>query len=511
MASASIGGIISGFNTEEIISQMSALQQATQVRLSTRKSVLQKRKAAWEGVKTKVLALQKSAAALASPSLFQKYAASSSDTSLVTATASNDAASGNYTVTVLQTAQAQQLKSTGFADTNGARLGSGSITFQSGSNSPATITIDSTNNTLAGLRDAINRAGAGITASIVNDGDASAPYRLVLTANQTGTANQITVNSNLSGGEAMSFSTLQDARDAKVSLGDASGGITVTKPNNTITDLIQGVSLNLLGADSGKQINVTVSSDTSAVKSAVQSFADAYNALESYIAEQTKYDSDTNTSGPLIGDYSLQMLNNDIRDLITTQVPGAPAGMSLLSQVGITIDGDNALSVNNDTFSKALGDDPEGVCKLFAELGTPSDSTVKYLSSNSKTKPSDSTGYAVNLTHTAARARITAGVAQTSPLASSEILTLNGTDITLSAGMTQTEVIAAINAKVGSTGMQARASGADGTGSGNYLTLERMQYGSGYTIKAKENFSNAGGNTTGIGNVQVTETNATGE
>jgi hypothetical protein len=107
---------------------------------------------------------------------------------------------------------------------------------------------------------------------------------------------------------------------------------------------------------------------------------------------------------------------------------------------------------------------------------------------------------------------VTAGVAQTAPLAADETLTINGVNIELTAGMTQSQVIAAINAQQTQTGMTASATAADGGGSGNYLTLTRPTYGSAFHVTATSTVSNQSGpGTSGLGTVIVTDSNPLGE
>ena len=124
-------------------------------------------------------------------------------------------------------------------------IGTGSFSITAAGQATA-ITVDSSNNTLAGLRDAINRANTNVRASIVQDGDNS--YRLMVSSKESGTANALTISSSLAGGTAPTFSNLQAAQDATVKLGTGSNAITVTRSSNLVGDLIPGVTLNLVTA-----------------------------------------------------------------------------------------------------------------------------------------------------------------------------------------------------------------------------------------------------------------------
>lgn len=515
MANASISGIVSGIDTEGIISQLTSLRRAPQIRMQARKTLLQKKLDAWDGLKKQLSSLKSAAAGLSHANTFRRSSGASSEPSLLTVATSPDAAAGTYNLTVLATAQAHQVKSQGYADTSSAVLGSGTVSIQVGTGTPGTITVDETNNSLSGLRDAINRSGVGVTASIINDGDPANPYRLVVTANTTGESSQITITPTLDGGAAPTFSTLQEARNASIRLGEGAGAVLVSKPSNSVTDVIPGVTLNLVAADADKSVSVTVARDTSSVGAAVQELVSSYNALLESINSQGKFDPETNQGGSLLGDSSLLLIQNDIQRVLDQVVPGLSAGMNTLSNVGLTVGSDGKLQFDSARFTTALSENPTAVTKLFANYGDSGDSGIKYISSTMETWASTAAGYGVNITQLATRSRITAGVAQAEALAGDESLTLNGTTIALTNGMTQAEVIAAINAKTSVTGVTARATGADGTGTGSYLTLESGQHGSAYTLSVVSSMSNGGAapvaNRTGIGTTLVTESVAAGE
>ncbi|HOM82034.1 MAG TPA: flagellar filament capping protein FliD [Armatimonadota bacterium] len=515
MANSSISGIISGLDTDSIISQLTSLRRAPQIRMQARKTALQKKLEAWDGLKQQLSSLKSAAAALSQAATFRRSTATSSDTALVTVAASPEAAPGTYHLTVLATAQAHQVKSQGYADTGAAVLGTGTITIQVGSGTPGTIVIDETNNSLAGLRDAINRAGLGVTASIVNDGDATHPYRLVVTSDTTGETNQITITADLTGGTAPTFTTLQEARNASIRLGEGAGAMLVSKPSNNVTDVIPGVTLNLVSADENKRVMVNVARDTNSIGAAVQELVNSYNALVDNINSQGKYDPETQQGGTLLGDASLLLIQDEIQRVLDQVMPGVAQGMNTISNVGLTVGSDGKLQYDSARLTSALKENPTAVMRLFANYGETADPRVKYIGCTTETVASGAAGYSVHITQVATRSRITAGVAQTEALAGDEQLTINGTTILLTSGMTQADVIAAINAKSSLTGVIARATGADGTGEGNYLTLEASQYGSAYTLSVVSNMSNGGampvGNRTGIGSMLVTESDAAGE
>jgi len=184
---------------DQALSEPIALMQAQETPLNNQLS-------AWQTIGTDVSALNSAAAALGQPSLYQTYTATSSNTSVATATASSSAIPGTYNFTVNQLAQASEIASQGIASTS-TTIGTG--TFGITVNGTTTnVSITSSNDTLSGLAQAINNAGAGVSAAVISDGSSNNPYKLVLTSNTTGTNSAISVTNGLTGGTAnLNFST----------------------------------------------------------------------------------------------------------------------------------------------------------------------------------------------------------------------------------------------------------------------------------------------------------------
>jgi len=409
-------------------------------------------------------------------------------------------------------AHAEQRQSQGFADVSTTTVGTGTVTVGSGSTSKQ-ITVDATNNTLSGLRDAINRSGAGVTASIINLGTGTtADYHLVLTGSRTGAENAITWNADLAGGTAPSWTTTTAATDASITVGTGETATTLTRGVNTINDVYPGLSITLKAADIGKPVTLTVTPDTDAVKQKIVDFVTQYNDVMDYVRKQFSFDSTTYQSGPLFGDFALQNVQQELRSGILQPIPGLPAAMNALSQIGFSSDTKDNLVLDEAKLTEALKADPAGVMKLFAAQGETTDYAVAFQGSSRLTKPTTGAGYTVRVDQGATRARVTAGAAQSGPLAADETLTVNGVAISLTAGMTEQQVLDTINAQTARTGVTASRTGADGAGAGGYLTFTRTSWGSAGHITVQSTASVSGGaGTSGIGNVQVTETSAAGE
>lgn len=507
---SSISGIISGLDTQSIISELMELARGPVTRMETKKTSLSNQITAWQDANTRILALKTKADALATASTFDAKTVTSSDESIVKGTATYSAQAGSYYLTVNSLARAHQLKTEGYANTT-STVGTGTISIAVGSGAAKDIVIDESNNSLVGVRDAINRAGAGVTASIINDGSSGTPYRLIITSNTSGIAGRLTVTTSptLFGGVAPD--TLQTGEDASITLGADAGAITVSKGSNTITDLIPGVTLNLQKADPSKTITITIANDTATVKQAIKDFVEQYNNIIDFINTQFKYNTETNTGGTLFGDPSLRLIQSELTSRVFNTVTGLNQSIVVLSQIGINSMTGNKLSLNESDLDSALASSLSQVKGLFAAVGEATSSNVAYVASTINTKASGEAGYAIEITAVALQARVTSGVAQTDVLAQDEQITINGKVIQLTAGMTGDQVVSAINDMSSQTGVLVSRTDINGQGTGSYLTLTRTAYGSAGNITAISDVSNAAGSTSGLGNVEVTQSSAGGE
>ena len=502
-----ISGIISGLDTDSIITKLTEAAQAPIDRLKTKQTGLETKLTAWQTANTRLLALKTQAASLAAAAAFRGHTVASSDEEAVTATASSSALDGIYTFTVEQLATAHQVASQGYADYDTTSVGSGTVTIAVGGADPVVINVQDF--TLAQLRDAINNSGTGVRAHILNDGSGT-PYRLLLTSDTMGADGQTAVTVNLSGGTAPAFTEIQAARDAQIKLGEGDNAITISSASNTLTDVIPGLTIYLHRADPAQTIQLTVAHDIDTVTANINSFVQQYNALIDFIKQQFAYDATNNKTGTLFGEYALQEVQSDLSDILSQVLQGFNTPYAVLSQIGLTTDADDKLELDSTKLAQALASNPDAVMRLFARYGESNDARVSFLTATGDTKASGVSGYAVEITQTATHSRVTAGATQASALAADETLTVNGVAIALTTGMTQQQVLDAINAHTADTGVVALATGADGTGTGNYLTLRRAAYGPA-TITAVSTASNSGGDSSGLGNLQVTEAAPQGE
>jgi flagellar hook-associated protein 2 len=437
-----------------------------------------------------------------SESIFARSNVTSSNEDIVSATASNATIGGSYSIIIGSLAQANSMASSGFASATTAAAGTGTITVTTGSSDPVTITINSTNNTLNGVRDAINNANAGVTATIVNDGSAS-PYKLLLRANDTGTANSFTVADNLTGGQALSFVQTQAATDAQFSV----NGLSVTKSTNTVSDVISGVTFTLKQTTAGP-VNLTVDKDTDAIVDAFKEFVSAYNAVSSFINSQFTYNASKETAGVLSGDSTLRSIQSKLQGPIVQSVANRYNSVyGVAGQIGLEFNRDGSLTLNESDLRDALSDNFTAVAALFLGDGTPSggttatDSRVSYAG---KTSATQNGTYAIQIDTLAQQASVVGSQLITALTGNETISITSGStsvDVDLLSGDSLAAVISQINSALAAQGMAVTATD-DGAGR---LKIATDNYGGSQTLTVVSSGTGDAG-TTGFGASPVTST-----
>lgn len=266
--SLTVGGLVSGLDTDKIITGLLAIEQAKVTRLTARATQIQTTQAAFQQIEARLLTLQGDVTQLGRSvnGVFDARKATSSDESLVTAAATASAVPGTYALKVNTLAQAQMIAAQGFDDP-GSAITQGTLQLRIGSGAATTITIDGSNNTLQGLAQTINAAGAGVTAAIVNDGSGSQPYRLLLTATKTGSAGAVTITNNLADSAGGAIKPMFDQSYlGPVALGAGYSGTSVPTVNagagaftgtTNSTYSFTVVTSGTVGTDSGLQVAYT--------------------------------------------------------------------------------------------------------------------------------------------------------------------------------------------------------------------------------------------------------------
>jgi flagellar hook-associated protein 2 len=417
-------GIGSNLDVNSIVEKLMSVERRPLDRLSSQQTSYQAELSAFGTLQGALSAFQTAIQGLSNRAQFLLHSATVSDSTVLGATAGTDATPGSYSVEVRELAQQQKLASAGFASTADT-LGSGTISIQFGTydgtgntfrpnlaKASQTITVPAGSNTLAGVRDAINAANVGVTATILNDGSTNG-NRLVLTSKDSGAANgmKITISdddgnsADASGlsqlafdpvsvpGSGRNLSDVQTARDAVLVV----DGITVTKPSNLVTDAIQGVTLSLMKPNAGSTVALTVATNSAAIKATVSGFVEAFTSVNKTIRDLTGYDPSTKRAGALQGDSSARSALSQIRRVLTQSIDSAGERLSL-SQIGVSFQRDGTLAVDDSRLQQAIDQDLEGVASLFAATARTTDGRIEFLGSLPETQ---SGSYAVSVSRLA--------------------------------------------------------------------------------------------------------------
>ncbi|MHB9116992.1 MAG: flagellar filament capping protein FliD [Burkholderiales bacterium] len=420
--SISSPGIGSNLDVNGIVSKLMSVESQPLTLLDQKTASYQSELSAYGVLRGALASFQASLASLNNTSSYNSLSSSVADPTVLTATASSTASVGTNSIQVNALAQAQKILTTGYSTTS-ATIGTGTLTFQFGTIAGGTltagvytgasftlnankasqaVTIDSAHNTLSGIRDAVNAANIGVSASIINDGTTNG-NRLVFTSNDSGAANSLkisTTDPSLSPVFAYDPAGTQNMTQTVIAQ-DASlvvDGVTITKSSNTITDAIQGVTLNLLKTNIGTPTTLTTSRSTSAISKAVQSFVDGYNALNKTISGLTSYDPSTKQGGVLLGDFTAQQIQRQVRLTLSNPVKDLNGASTNLSTIGVSFQKDGSLSLDSTKLQNAITTNPDSITALFTSFGKSTDSLVSYTGSTANTTPGN---YALNITQIA--------------------------------------------------------------------------------------------------------------
>ncbi|MCE8034524.1 flagellar hook protein [Billgrantia tianxiuensis] len=370
MASISSLGIGSGLDLNGLLDQLNAAERGKLKPIESQIKTQQVKISAYGELKGALSAFQTAANALNDASLYQSLSTSTTGEA-IQAAAGADASLGRYEVEV------ETLASAGSYAT--ARLegietlddsvvsGGGTLQLQfahanGGDGESVPISIDD-NATLADIRDAINAEQAGVTASIVNDGDG---YRLALMSTDTGEEASIT-GMDWSGVDleaGVSFSTTATAvenvgKDAELTV----NGIAISSPSNQVEGAIQGVTLNLTGEGSS---TVKVEQNTRAVREAITGFVEAFNALKGTIGKLTAFTGDSETAGDLLGDSAVRSIESQLRSVLAGGVAAEEGGFAMLSDIGISLKLDGTLEIDQQRLDDVIANDQDALSAFFA-------------------------------------------------------------------------------------------------------------------------------------------------
>ena len=364
MASSTISGPGSGYDTQAIVKALVGAEKAPkQAQITDQQKDTTIKLSAVGTVKSSLESYRAAIAKLNNVAAFNGLAATSSEDKNIKVTLGDGASSGKYLVVVDQLATASKVTSKVF---EGGASGKANATDE-----VQTLTINQGEKsydvlvpggaTLQQVRESINTqlSAQGISANVLTDANGG---RLVIGSNTTGVDTDITLSGDSD--LVQGYDKGPPAQNAKYSI----DGIAMESTSNKVTAAISGVTLELLAKDKDKPITVNVASNTDTLKTSVQSFVTAYNALMTSINTQTKVtatgDSATTTAGALTGDASMRQLVNNLRnELVNSSGSGS---MSSLAQMGITTDQKTGLlSLDDKTWDKAVVKGAGDIAKMF--------------------------------------------------------------------------------------------------------------------------------------------------
>lgn len=427
--SITVSGLSSGIDYDTMITKLMAVESQPLTALKTKETNTNAKLTALGTVKSALSTFQATMQGLSYATTYQNINSSVADATVATANASSIAKTGTYSLEVTKLAQAQKLVAAG-KDSATNTIGNGVISFDFGTISGATlddttkkysgatftsagtgvktVTIDAANNSLSGIREAINNAAIGVTATIVNDGSGS-PYRLALTVQNSGKANSLKISTT--GDSALSalmnndpagtqgFQENATAQNAELKV----DGIAVTKASNSVSDVIAGVTISLLKTNKDSAISITVLRDTSKVTEAVNSFVSAYNEVSKTMKDLVAYNATTKVGAVLNGEGTIRDIQTQLRKVLSSAVTGGTNTLTMLPQAGVSFQKDGTLAIDSTKLQSALTNYPNDFASLFGSNGSATDSLASFVSSTSSSKPGT---YALNISQLATQGSI---------------------------------------------------------------------------------------------------------
>lgn len=414
-------GLGSGLDVNSLVSQLVAAERSvSDSQLNRQEISLTSKFSALGSLKGSLGGFKATLSGLNTLSSFSTNKATSSDTSVFTATADSQALSSDYSIAVSQLATSHSLASTGFSDSDETAIGTGTITIRRGTtdyvpgtdtynsftlnedSTAANITIDSSNNTLEGIMAAINDADIGISASIINDGSG---FRLLLSSETTGENNSLEIavadddanDTDTSGLSRLAFNasaTNLEQTNAALDANFTINGLAISSESNSVSSAIPGVTLDLK-TTSASTVTLSVAADLTPVISGVNSFIAGYNSFISTANSLSSYDAENDVAAALVGDFTLRSISGQIGNILRSAVSGLTGTISNLSELGITTTAAGTLVLDSSVLTAAVNENPQQVSQMFAAIGVPEDADIQYGSSTDATAVGN---YAVNIT-----------------------------------------------------------------------------------------------------------------
>jgi len=461
---------VAGFDVKAAVDGLLSFEQLAIKNAKQKQTDQIAKQDAFTAINDAMLAFKSTAAAMSDSTQFFAYSASVSSSSatvpassLLDVTGTNSVSAGKHTVVVEQVAQAQRLSSSaGVSDgLTGVAVSSDQVplnlsgSFNIGNSSISVNTSDSLQSIVSKVND--QNASTGVTASVIKV--ASNDFRLVLASDATGAAGFSLSGAALDAGgslaslnlgatgQANAQQVLQTAQDAKVKI----DGLSLFRSSNTISDALNGVTLNLKQQDPNVTVNLDVKVDTAALQQSVQTFVDSYNAVQSLVNKQFQIDPVTGTTGVLAAEGVLTSIQTNLSSKLLQTLPGLASDRNSMVSIGVEPDKTGKLIINPTLFDKFLTTDPTAIRDVFVANGVSSDAQTQFLTTGLNT-PSGT--YQININQAASKASIASDPLVdlvNTPLASNETVAITETSggqqaiVPLTAGQTQSSILSALN------------------------------------------------------------------
>lgn len=357
------GGLASGLDTSAIIQALLSVQAQPIALLEQQRAEEQRKISLFGTLEGLVEDLQDKSQELSGEGDLYSYTVDPSAEGVAEFSISGNPLEGAHTLQVESLAQADRHAFAGVADAD-TTLYSGDFSFDyNGTNQSVTVS----GVTLDGLAEEINdQLGDSVTASVVNVGTSDSPsYQLVVAGNDTGDDFEI---ANLSTTTGLTYDQeLTDASNA-VAIVD---GLRVERSTNVFDGVVEGLSFTAQSETGASSISFSVATDVESTKETLQEFIDSYNAVVGFISDQNEYSEEGGAGGDLFGDsslYSIQRsISNALFDVDLTTVQNDTTGFSALGLVGVDLQSDGTLSLDETTFEEKLSEDPDALQALFSD------------------------------------------------------------------------------------------------------------------------------------------------
>jgi flagellar hook-associated protein 2 len=343
-----------GIDVASVVNQLVSAARAPEQAWLNQQQTIQVQEGSLNQLNTELSALQTAVDALKDPAgALKAVTTSSSDPNIVTISASAGSAIGSHAVVVNNLAATSSYYTAAVASSS-TTLADGSFTLQVGSGTPTNITIDSSDNTLTGLAAAINGMNLGVAANVITDASGA---RLSLVAQNSGAAGDLAITSDSSG---LGFTKAVTGVNASLTV----DGVPVSSATNSVSGVIPGLTFNLAGSDPATTVSVGISADANSATQAIDNFVNAYNSLIADLNAQFTYNTTTQSSGPLSGDGTARMVEEQVLGFASYSAGGA-GSIQTLRSLGINMNDDGTLSVDSATLNNAVTGNYQDVQNFF--------------------------------------------------------------------------------------------------------------------------------------------------